>query len=414
MSRSLPTNNPGLPLQEIEGTLERITFQNNENGYLVGHLTLKSRNEEVTIVGSLAGVSVGASLRIRGLWTTHTQYGKQFEIHSYTTLLPATLVGIRKYLGSGLIKGIGPMTAARIVETFGLDTLAVIEETPHRLQEVPGMGEKRSGWITQAWESQKQIKEIMLFLQSHGVSTSLAVKIFKQYGNTSIQVVKNDPYRLAKDIYGIGFKTADKIALNMGLTLDSPARLQAGLLFTLSSLNNDGHCFATREQLLRSASEILEVSQDLCGEPLEALIRQNEVIAEEEAIYLPPFYYAEQGVANRIQRIHTSPRDRLGVFAGVDWEKAFAWLDEMNETAGKAIHLTGQQKSAIQMALSQKVSVLTGGPGYRQEHHHRQPDPPAPDKAMHCSTCSSDRSGGPPLERSHRFAGQDHSPLAGI
>jgi exodeoxyribonuclease V alpha subunit len=351
------------PLQELEGTLERLTYQNEENGYTVARLVPKGKTYEVTVVGALAGVNIGSLLRLRGVWTTHAQYGKQFEIRSYTLQLPATVEGIRKYLGSGLIKGIGPVTAGRIVAVFGADTLEVIENAPHRLREVPGMGEKRTGWIATAWEAQKQIKEIMLFLQSNGVSTGLAVKIYKHYGDASIGVVKNDPYRLAKDVYGIGFKTADKIALQMGLTLDAPTRLQAGLLYTLSTLSDEGHCFASRSQLTTAAAGILETRPELCQAQLELLIRQQEVVAEDEAIYLPPFFHAEQGVANRIRRIQLAQRDRLAVFKEVDWGKAFTWLDENNAASGKPIHLTDQQTSAIRMALTEKVSVLTGGPG---------------------------------------------------
>ncbi len=364
MARTItPQVSADTPLQDLEGTLERLTYQNEENGYTVARLVPRGKTYEVTVVGALAGINVGSLLRLRGVWTTHPQYGKQFEIRSYSIQLPATIEGIRKYLGSGLIKGIGPVTAGRIVQVFGVETLEVIEHAPYRLREVPGMGEKRTDWITKAWEAQKQIKEIMLFLQSNGVSTGLAVKIYKQYGDASIGVVKNDPYRLAKDIFGIGFKTADKIALQMGLALDAPARLQAGLLYTLSTLSDEGHCFAARQQLTTAASEILAARPELCQAQLEVLIRQREVVAEDEAVYLPPFFHAEQGVANRLRRIQLAGRDRLAVFKDVDWEKAFAWLDEAHAASGKAIHLTDQQKSAIRMALTEKVSVLTGGPG---------------------------------------------------
>ena len=188
------SNSLELPLQELEGTLKRLTYQNEQNGYTVARLVTQGRNEEVTVIGSLAGVNVGSTLHLKGLWTTHPQYGRQFEIRSYSIQMPATVEGIRKYLGSGLIKGIGPATAANIVAVFGLDTFDIIENDIHRLREVPGLGEKRIGWIATAWEAQKQIKEIMLFLQSNGVSTTLAVKIYKQYGDASIGVVKTDPY----------------------------------------------------------------------------------------------------------------------------------------------------------------------------------------------------------------------------
>ena len=234
-----------VPLQTLEGAVERFTYQNEENGYTVARLTPKGKSYETTVIGVLSGVMVGESVRLRGVWKTHPEYGRQFDVRSYTVQLPATIEGMRKYLGSGLIKGIGPVTAGRIVDHFGLETLEVIEENPERLMEVSGMGAVRVDRLKIAWQEQKQIKEIMIFLQSHGISSGLAVKIFKQYANLSLNVVKNDPYRLAQDIYGIGFKTADRIARSMGIPHDSPQRIRAGLQYVLGTFSDDGHCFAT-------------------------------------------------------------------------------------------------------------------------------------------------------------------------
>ena len=347
-----------IPLQSLEGTIERLTFQSEETGYTVARLVPKGKKHEVTVVGALAGVQVGESVRLRGLWSSHPQYGRQFEVRSYTVQLPATIEGLRKYLGSGLIKGVGPVTARRIVDTFGLETLDVIESYPQRLCEVPGIAEKRTNYIVRAWEEQKQVKEIMLFLQSHEVSAGLAVKIYKQYGDESLAVVRGDPYRLARDVYGIGFKTADKIARNLGLPVDAPARIQAGLLFALSTLSDDGHCFATREQLGKQAAELLEQPEQICLEQVQQLLAQRELVIEDEAVYLPPFFGAEQGVANKLRRLLAAPTDRLGLFQAVDWERAFAWLGERSR-----IRLTEQQQAAIRKALTEKVSILTGGPG---------------------------------------------------
>ncbi|MGC9357261.1 MAG: SF1B family DNA helicase RecD2, partial [Anaerolineae bacterium] len=233
-----------------------------------------------------------------------------------------------------------------------------IEETPHRLREVPGIGKKRTERITHAWEEQKQIKEIMLFLQGHGVSTGLAVKIYKKYGDEAITIVRSDPYRLAKDIWGIGFKTADKIARELGIAADAPERLQAGLRYVLGTFSDDGHCFATQEALIAAASELLEVGQEACEVQLDILIRMEELIVDEEAIYLPPFFYAELGVANKIRQLLGHPRDRLALFREVDWEAAFGWLD-----GRQAFKLADQQREAVRMALTEKVSILTGGPG---------------------------------------------------
>lgn len=359
-------------MRVLEGTLERLTFQNEENGYTVAKLIPKGRNYEVTVVGTLTGVNVGESVRMRGLWSTHPKYGRQFEVREYTVQLPATVEGIRKYLGSGLIKGIGPVNAGRIVDYFGIETLDVIETDVNRLREVPGIGRKRAALVARAWEEQKHIKEIMVFLQSHGVSTGLAVKIYKQYGDDAATIVRNDPYRLAKDIYGIGFKTADKIAQQIGFAVDAPERIQAGLRYALGTFSDDGHCYATRQQLLATSSELLAVSREACEAQLDALIQAEEVIAEDaggktqesclvppaSCIYLPPFFYAEKGVANKLRQLQASARDRLAVFRDVAWDQAFAWLNDRNP-----IHLAEQQQAAVLMALTEKVSVLTGGPG---------------------------------------------------
>ncbi len=367
------------PWQTLEGTLERLTFQNEENGYTVAKLIPKGKGYEVTVIGTLTGVNPGESVRLRGVWTTHPQYGRQFEVREYSVQLPATVEGIRKYLGSGLIKGVGPVNAGRIVDYFGLKTLDVIETDVNRLREVPGVGAKRTAQIARAWEEQKHIKEIMVFLQSHGVSTGLAVKIYKQYADQALAVVRNDPYRLAKDVYGIGFKTADKIAQKMGFAVDAPERLQAGLRYALGTFSDDGHCFAPRDELLITAADLLEVPREACEPQLDALVQMGELIAEnhesrisestnqqtqhpatsnESAIYLPPFFYAETGVANKLRQLQASARDRLAVFRDVKWDKAFEWLAERNP-----IKLADQQQAAVRMALTEKVSILTGGPG---------------------------------------------------
>lgn len=346
------------PLQTLEGTLERVTFQNEENGYTVAKVIPRGKAYEVTVIGTLTGVNVGESLRLRGVWTEHPRYGKQFQVRDYVVQLPATLEGLRKYLGSGLIRGIGPVNAGRIVDVFGLQTLDVIEHNVNRLREVPGIGEKRAASVAVAWEEQKQIKEIMLFLQSHGVSTGLAVKIFKQYGDEAIAIVQENPYRLAKDIWGIGFKTADKVARQMGVAHDAPQRIEAGLRYVLGTFSDEGHCFATRLQLLDAATQILEVPTAGCEPALEGLLQQEELIAEDEAIYLPPFFRAEASVAAKLRLLLRSPRDRLEIFTAVDWDRAFTGLDARND-----FKLAEAQRRAVRMALTHKVAILTGGPG---------------------------------------------------
>ncbi|MCB0077553.1 MAG: ATP-dependent RecD-like DNA helicase [Anaerolineales bacterium] len=349
------------PLQQLEGTLERLTYQNEQNGYTVARFTPKGKRYEVTVVGAMAGVNIGESMRLSGQWVTHAEYGRQFEVQHYTVQLPATIEGIRKYLGSGLIQGIGPVMAERIVEHFGLNTLDVIDGEIERLHEVPGIGKKRVGLIRNAWAEQQEIKEIMIFLQAHQVSTTLAVKIYKQYGDQSVSIVRADPYRLAQDIFGIGFKTADSIAQKLGLPVDAPERVRAGLIHALNTLVEEGHVFATREQLVPAASELLEVEPEFCELQLDFLLGDGTLIAsgdEGAHIYLPPFFYAEGGIANKIRLLLRSSHDRLDFYKTANWPAVFDFLDERNPFT-----LSDRQKEAVQLALTEPVVILTGGPG---------------------------------------------------
>src|SRR4051812_46832779 len=247
----------------LEATLERVTYANAQTGYTVARVDTGRGGDLVTVVGLLLGAQPGETLRLQGRWGTHPQYGRQFQVEDYTTVLPATVQGVRRYLGSGLIKGIGPRLAERIVDHFGVDALRVIEEEPARLIEVPNLGPKRTRLISEAWEQQKAIKEVMVFLQGVGVSTSLAVRIYKQYGDASIGVVRTQPYRLASEVWGIGFKTADTIATAVGIPHDSPQRVKAGLQFVLSQATEQGHCFLPELELMAQAVEILQVATGL-------------------------------------------------------------------------------------------------------------------------------------------------------
>src|SRR3954471_16128376 len=265
----------------LTAVLERITYVNEETGYTIARVaTDRSGADLVTVVGALLGVQPGESLRLVGRWSSHPRYGRQFEVESYTTVLPATIQGIERYLGSGLIKGIGPRTAGRIVGHFGVDTLRVIEEQPGRLVEVAGLGPKRTAMIGRAWEEQKAIKEVMVFLQGVGVSTSLAVRIYKTYGDGAISVVRDEPYRLAAEVWGIGFKTADTIAQAVGIPHDSPQRVQAGLQYTLSEAADHGHCFLPQANLITDAAKILDVPAALVGACLDILAADEGVVRE--------------------------------------------------------------------------------------------------------------------------------------
>lgn len=361
-------------MARLEGVLERITYANEETGYTVGRVdTGRGAGDLLTVVGSLLGAQVGESLRMEGRWGSHPQYGKQFTVENYTTLLPATIQGIRRYLGSGLVKGIGPVFADRITQHFGLDTLDIIEQEPKRLIEVPGLGPKRTKKIADAWEEQKAIKEVMVFLQSVGVSTSIAVRIFKKFGDASISVVKNQPYRLASDVWGIGFLTADRIAQSVGIPHDSPERVKAGLQYALSQSTDQGHCFLPEQRLIADAVKLLQVDTGLVIECLAELALPDEdsgepgVVRETvpgedgepvTAIYLVPFHRAEIALSAQLLRLLRTEDDRMPAFQDVAWDKALAWLADRT-----GAQLAPEQEEAVKLALSKKVAVLTGGPG---------------------------------------------------
>jgi exodeoxyribonuclease V alpha subunit len=359
---------PGAPAESVlEAVLERVTYANEETGYTIARVaTGHSGADLLTVVGPLLGAQVGESLRLTGRWTTHPKYGKQFEVRSYATVLPATIQGIQRYLGSGLIKGIGPVMAERMVSHFGTDVLRVIEEEPQRLLEVPGVGPKRTQKVAEAWEEQKAIKEVMVFLQGVGVSTSLAVRIYKKYRDASADVVRHEPYRLAADVWGIGFKTADTIAQAVGIPHDSPERIKAGLQHTLSEAADDGHCYLPAPNLITDAAKILGVGREMITPCLDELAAEEGVISEQvpagdhdvPAIYLVPFHRAERSLAaGLLELLHTS-HDRMPAFQRVDWDQALAWL-----RGRTGAELAPEQEQAVRLALTQKVAVLTGGPG---------------------------------------------------
>jgi exodeoxyribonuclease V alpha subunit len=356
----------------LEAVLERITYANQDTGYTVARVATHRSADLLTVVGPLLGAQPGESLRLQGRWASHPQYGRQFQVETYTTILPATIQGIRRYLGSGLIKGIGPRMAERIVDHFGPATLEVIEQTPGRLVEVPGLGPKRTAMITAAWAEQQAIKEVMVFLQGVDVSTSLGVRIYKTYRDDAIEVVRREPYRLAADVWGIGFKTADTIAQRLGIPHDSPQRVKAGLQFALSKASEDGHCYLPEIELVTKATALLGVEASLAERCLEELIAEEGVVAEplpttlspdvEEgtgrAIWLVPFHRAERALAAGLLRLLQAPVDRLAWAQAVDWTVALAWLRQRT-----GVTLAPEQAAAVRLALTERVAVLTGGPG---------------------------------------------------
>jgi len=432
-------------VDHLTGTVERIVYQNDENHYTVARLKLaesaaatryRAAPDLTTVVGAMPGINVGETLLLNGEWQVNPQHGRQFKVQTFEPRLPSTVDGIRRYLGSGLIKGIGPKTAERIVDYFGADTLEVVEQEPARLAEVSGISAKKVADIVRAWTEQKEVKNLMLFLQSHEVESGLAARIYKQYGADAINVIRDDPYRLAKDIRGVGFKTADALARKLGLPEQSPQRHAAGLKYVLSQASDDGHVYLPRPELLTRAAEALGAAPDDLELALAALAKDRDVIIEpaaltplpplpcagegeqpspstipslkgrgdartlppgtrrdgrdmtggsplprtgeragpsaaaegpvshgagvragDERAYLAPFFFSERGAAKRLKLLAETPSTLL--FArNIDWARAFAGL----EGSGK-IELAEGQKRAVQTALSNKVSVLTGGPG---------------------------------------------------
>lgn len=337
--------------------MEHITYQNPENGWSVMRVKVKGYDNLVTLTGSLLDVPVGSVLLVDGDWKVDARYGQQFVAQSWTEVMPATIYGIEKYLGSGLVKGIGPVFAKAIVQQFGTDTLNVIDEEPDRLMEVPKLGKKRVARIKESWEKQKDIKEVMVFLQGHGVSTAFAAKIYRKYEKESIAKVKENPYQLADDIWGIGFKTADGIASKMGYEKNDPRRCRSGILYTLNELAEEGHVYAEPEQLVETATKLLEADEASVHQALIGMIEAKDLVADNDVLYLPPFYYAENGSANRLRTLLND---------NVIFDSAIAAEPEAQYGAtipDNGIVYDEVQQAAIDKALESKVMVLTGGPG---------------------------------------------------
>ncbi len=368
-----------IKMQKIRCVVERITYQNPENGYSVLKCRMKDYIDLVPVIGNMIDVNVGSVLIAEGNWKVDAKYGRQFVAENWEETLPATVYGMEKYLGSGLIKGVGPKFAKKIVQKYGADTFTVIEDHVEQLIEIEGIGRKRIRMIAESWERQKEIKNVMLFLQEYKVSTSYAAKIYKQYGNDSIEIMKENPYKLADDIWGIGFKTADQIARKLGFGKESYVRLRSGLMYTLSELSNEGHVYAEKQQLIEKASELLEASFETVIMTMDDMLKKEELILEKNimrideegnritAIYLPPFYFAEMGTAAKLKRLAASPAQ----------DKLYTKLMEARKNTGnEALSVdinmiqskTGMeydqiQADAIRQAAAAKVMVLTGGPG---------------------------------------------------
>ena len=403
-------------LADLQGQIERITYTNDENGYTIAKVKVYGRRDLVTVVGNLLAPTPGEILKMQGEWTSHPKYGEQFRVVHYKSLVPASVYGMEKYLGSGLIKGIGPIMAKRIVKTFGTETLEVIEQEIEKLAEVEGIGKKRVEMVRKAWADQKEIRQVMLFLQSHGVSSGYATKIFKTYGNEAIEVVQENPYRLATDIFGIGFLTADRIAEKLGFAKDSELRAEAGILYVLHQLADEGHVYYPLEPLLTKCQEILEVDQEILLRALDTLGADQKIVLEDlegmgepkgghQAVYLAKFHLSETNIAARLKTLITAPKvhqahqPRQGDCLGATPARYHPGLK-----AGRSREMCPHQQSG---------GDYRGARDWQNHHHQCHPQ-------NLCQSRSQVSVGGPhgpgrkTDERGHRSRGQDHSPLAGV
>ncbi|MFA6107357.1 MAG: AAA family ATPase, partial [Candidatus Latescibacterota bacterium] len=336
--------------ETLRGSIGRITFRNPENGYTIARLDLDQGGESVTVVGAFPSLQEGEMVEVDGTWTTHPRFGRQFRADDLRSVAPSTVEGIERYLGSGLIRGIGPASARRIVEQFGERTLEVIDADPQRLHEVPRLGRRKVELIARAWEEQRKIKDVMVFLQSHGVTTGYAVRIFRIYGQEAIARVRENPYRLEREVPGIGFRTADRIARQLGIAADAPARVMAGVRYLLSQASDEGHVFLPAVTLIEQAREVLEIDAELIPPALERLRREDGLVTEELRYYLPPLYHAEVGVASSLARLLRGP--------GLPGRPPVRQAE-----AGDGPALAARQQQAVELVGEHKVLVLTGGPG---------------------------------------------------
>ena len=358
----MPSNasqNPARPLDKLSGLVERVTFHNPQNGFCVLRLKVKGERDLVTLVGHAPAVTPGEYATASGSWFVDKEYGRQFRAQLLSIHAPTTIQGIEKYLGSGMVKGIGPFFAKTLVDAFGLDVFTVIEKEPERLSGLRGIGPKRIARITSGWAAQKIIRDIMVFLHGHGVGTSKSVRIYKTYGRDAVKIVQENPYRLAKDIRGIGFRSADIIAKNVGIEPDSPIRARAGVAYTLSEASgSEGHCCLSRAELSTRTQELLGIPPNVVTEAIEHEIAGGELIEADfpapESLYLAALYQSEKSIARRLTALMKAPVP----WPAIDPEKALPWVE-------KKLHLTlaDSQKKAVAAALTSKVMVVTGGPG---------------------------------------------------
>ena len=346
------------PTETLHGQIERITFHNEESGFCVLRTKVKGHKELITVVGCAASVSTGENVECHGIWINDRTYGLQFKAEQLKLLPPITAAGVEKYLGSGFIRGIGPQFAKTLVKAFGVDVFEVFDKNPEKLTKLPGFGEKRKEMILASWAEQKAVREIMVFLQSHGVGIARSVRIYRIYGDAAIEKIRDNPYCLAIDIPGVGFKTADELALKLGMDKHSPKRARAGVCHVLQEFSNKGHCAALQEKLLKAAIQILEIPEEIILNAINSEIEAKNLVAdfidEQPCLYLTALYKAENLVAKHLTRLHKGQP----IWGNIDDKKALDWVEQQTK-----LKLSTSQRAAVTLALKEKVLIITGGPG---------------------------------------------------
>ncbi|MCD6288832.1 MAG: ATP-dependent RecD-like DNA helicase, partial [Candidatus Hydrogenedentes bacterium] len=338
----------------LNGEVDKVVYANEASGYVVARVRVVGEKDLVTVVGTLMALAPGEKVEMHGEWTVNKKFGRQFQVERYRTLMPSSLYGIAKYLGSGLIKGIGPVMARRLVDEFGEDTIDVIENHPEQLARVEGIGKKRVGMIRDAWVKHRAVHDVMIFLQTHGISPAYAAKIYKTYGESSAVIVQQNPYRLAEDIFGIGFATADRIAQRLGTPTDAPARISAGVLHVLGEMGNSGHVYCPRRELVSAAAKLLKVDPEGVDDTITTLDTLHRVHVEDEKVYLERRLDEEKLVAGRLTGLLHSPKTPVSI----DMDRAIQWIEKRFK-----ISLADAQKDALHKVYNSKVLVVTGGPG---------------------------------------------------
>lgn len=348
--------------EEITGVVESIVFRNDETGYTVCSLNVSGKKDNITVVGSCPAIWVGEILKARGTWARHKQHGYQFQANSMMCVAPTSARGIERYLASGMIKGIGKVMAERLVRAFGDDTLKIIDKESKRLEEVEGIGPIRRNMIKNSWIEQRAVRDIMIFLQSHGVGTAQSARIYRHYGNDSIALITENPYRLCQDIWGIGFKTADSVAMSLGIPAESEIRARAGIVYVLQTMTEEGHCFCPTAQLILQGQALLNIPAEILAKAIELELREKRLVREQDLsvrqspdrIYLASLYDAENGISKKIKKLQQTPH----TFRPIMVDKAVPWAEKKMNLA-----FASKQIEALKMALSKKVSIMTGGPG---------------------------------------------------